>query len=76
MTRLPYETKGGNLSEGDTVAQLTENIRLVIEGFYTLAHYRKAQGKSESGEQFLSIGKKMEELLKLTIMLATKGRVQ
>jgi hypothetical protein len=76
MTRLPYETKGGAFSEGDAAHQLFENLRLVAEGYYIIGHNRKEKGDTESGEQMLRIGKKVEETLELTRKLLTAGRLQ
>lgn len=62
MTRLPYETRGGYISEADTFAQLLEHLRLAEEGAYMLGHLYKAQGDDMRGQGFLAIG----EMFKLT----------
>lgn len=60
--RLPYETKGGNLSSADTYSQLIEYLRLAEEACYVLGHYHKSQDDWHKGQGFLAIG----EMLKMT----------
>ena len=60
--RLPYETRGGYVSEADTFSQLLEHLRLAEEGCYLLGHLRKAQDDKLLGQGWLAIG----EMLKMT----------
>lgn len=73
QNRLPYETRGGQISEADTFSQLLEHLRLAEEAAYTLGHLSKMQGDDLRGQGFLAIG----EMFKLTIInvtnLATKS---
>jgi hypothetical protein len=73
--RLKYETKGGQISESDTFAQLLEYLRMAEEACYTLGHIRKANDDNLTGQGFLAVG----EMFKLTqhnvIKLAT-GKIR
>lgn len=60
--RLNYETIGGNVSESDTLAQLTEYLRLAEECCYVIGHLRKAQDDKLLGQGWLAIG----EMIKMT----------
>jgi len=74
MTRLPYETKGGNFSEGETFAQLTEYLRLASEAAYVLGHYNKENHDTVRGEGFLHVGQNLEKTRELITNLATRSR--
>jgi hypothetical protein len=76
MTRLPYETKGGHFSEGETFAQLTEYLRLAAEAAYVIGHHSKANDDALRGEGFLQVGKNLEKVRELVTTLATQGRLQ
>ncbi len=69
--RLPYEPIGGNLSEADTFAQLTEYLRLAAECCYTLGHHRKANDDKLTGQGFLAIGQMLEKTRENVTTLAT-----
>ncbi len=66
--RLEYETRGGNVSEADTFAQLLEYLRLAEEACYVIGHLRKANDDSLTGQGWLGVG----EMLKLTQVNVTK----
>ncbi len=68
MTRLPYETVAGNVSEADTFAQLLEYLRLAQEACYTIGHLKKSNDDEVTGQGFIAIG----EMLKLTQRNVTK----
>jgi hypothetical protein len=68
MTRLPYETVGGHISEADTFAQLLEHLRLAEEACYVIGHLNKTQSQDLKGQGFLAIG----EMLKMTCTNVTK----
>jgi predicted nucleotide-binding protein (sugar kinase/HSP70/actin superfamily) len=62
VTRLPYETIGGQVSEADTFSQLIEHLRLAEEAAYTIGHLRKMQDDNLTGQGWLAVG----EMLKMT----------
>lgn len=55
-----YETKGGELSAGDTYAKIIEYITLLEEQCYILGHYYKAQDDWHKGQGFLAVGEMMK----------------
>jgi len=74
MTRLPYETKGGHASLGETLGQLTEYLRLASEAALTIGHLYKLQHDDiEMGDQFLRIGQNLLRTSELATALSTKG---
>ena len=73
MTRLTYETLGGNLSESDTFAQLTEYLRLAAECCFVLGHHRKANDDNLTGTGFLAIGQMLDKTRENAVALATKS---
>lgn len=75
-TRLPYETKGGNFSPGETHAQLSEYLKLAAECCYALGHYDKANDDNTRGDNFIKVGQKLEEMQRLVLMLSTIGARQ
>jgi len=75
MARLRYETKGGNFSEGETFAQLTEHLRLAAEACYVLGHYSKENHDTVRGEGFLRVGQSLEKTRELITNLATTSRL-
>jgi hypothetical protein len=74
--RLPYETRGGTISEADTYMQLIEHLRLAAEAAYTLGHYKKANDDELVGQGFLGVGQMLDRTCKVVTDLATKGRFQ
>lgn len=76
MTRLRYETEGGNLSEAVTYSQLVEHLRLAAEASYALGHYKKANDDELIGQGFLAIGQLLERTVVQITQLATKGKFQ
>lgn len=73
MTRLPYETKAGNFSRGETVKQAGEYARLLAECYYILGHDDKGAGHSTRGDLLIKAGEKMEQQHKLILMMETRG---
>jgi len=71
---LRYETKGGNFSEGETFAQLTEYLRLASEACYVLGHYSKENYDTIRGEGFLKVGQNIEKTRELVTAIATSSR--
>jgi hypothetical protein len=71
--RLPYETKGGALSEAETFAQLLEYLRMAEEACYTLGHWFKAQDDELKGQGFLAVGQMLDLTGKNVTRLATKS---
>lgn len=71
--RLPYETKGGNLSSADTFSQLIEYLRLAEEACYTLGHYYKSVDDWHKGQGFLAIGEMLRMTSTNVTNLATKA---
>lgn len=77
MTRLPYETIGGYVSESATLDQLKEYMRLAEECCYTIGHLRKANDDNDTGQAFLTIGEKLARIRDLLNTVATSpGRMQ
>jgi hypothetical protein len=74
MTHLRYETKGGNFSEGETFAQLTEYLRLASEACYVLGHHSKENHDTIRGDGFLKVGQNLEKVRELVTNLATRSR--
>lgn len=74
INRLPYETKAGNFSEGETYAQLMEYIRLAAEACYSLGHYSKANDDWTRGQGFLAVGQLLEKV-NLEITKLAMGRM-
>jgi hypothetical protein len=73
MTRLKYETSGGNLSESVTYSQLIEHLRLAQEAAAVLGHYKKANGDELIGQGFLGIAELLGRTCTGVTQLATKG---
>jgi hypothetical protein len=76
-TRLPYETKGGYVSEGETFSQLTEHLRLAEECCYTISHLARGNDDHIRADGFLRSGQnlaKMRELI--TTFTTSRGRMQ
>jgi len=71
--RLPYETRAGNLSEGDTFAQLIEYLRLAQEAAATIGHYKKANDDNLRGQGFLAIAEMLGQVCVSVTDLATRG---
>ena len=71
--RLPYETKAGSLSEGETFAQLIEYLRMAEEACYTLGHWFKAQDDFVKGQGFLAVGEMLKKTGHNVTILATKS---
>ena len=71
INRLPYETKGGNVSEADTFAQLLEYLRMAQEAAYTLGHLRKANDDEVTGQGFIAVGEMFKPIIKNITTLAT-----
>lgn len=69
-TRLPYSTTGGQVSEADTFAQLTEYLRLAAEAAYVLGHLAKANDNAPRGDGFLAVGQRLEKTRELVTGLA------
>jgi hypothetical protein len=70
--RLPYETKGGHISESETFAQLIEYLRMSQECCYVLGHYRKAQDDELIGTGWLAVGEMLKKVQEQVTSLATK----
>ena len=73
MTRVPYETKGGVVSEDDAIMQLTEKLREASELAYQAAHINNAHDKTERGEGFKKVGQNLEQMAQVVIRFATRG---
>ncbi len=71
--RLPYETKGGSVSEADTFAQLLEYLRMAEEACYTIGHLRKANDDSLSGDSWIVVGQMLRKMLYNITQLATSS---
>ena len=71
MTRLPYETVGGHVSESITLSQLTEYLRLAEECCYTLNHLRRANDDPIIANGFLAFGKGLAKFRENLVQLAT-----
>lgn len=54
MTRLPYSTTGGQVSEADTFSQLTEYLRLAEEDMRQLGKLRKIANDDLTGNQWIA----------------------
>ena len=76
MTRLPYETKGGAFSEGETFAQLVEYLRLAAEAAYTIGHHNNSHNNTMRGDGFVQVGKMLEVIRNNVTKFATTGRLQ
>lgn len=74
--RLSYETKGGNLSESDTYAQLLEYLRMSQECCYMLGHLRKANDDEVTGQGFIACGELFKKLQIEVTRLATGKFIQ
>jgi hypothetical protein len=76
-TRLPYETKGGYVSEGETFSQLTEYLRLAEECCYTICHLARANDDNVRGNGFMDIGQRLAKMRDLvTTFTTSRGRIQ
>lgn len=62
MARLPYETKGGTLSEADTFAQLLEYTRLAEEDMRSLARLRKIANDNITGNMWLQCAQRFTKI--------------
>jgi len=60
--RLPYETKAGEFSEGETIMQALEYCRLLSESCYAIGHFRKANDDFLTGQMFLAYGQAIENM--------------
>ena len=76
MSRLRYETKGGNLDESATYLQLIEHLRLAAEASYALGHFKKANDDKLIGQGFLAIGQMLERCVEQVTALATGKLLQ
>ena len=74
MTRLDYETQGGNLSVNSTFAQLIEHMRKACEAAYILGHQYKAEGDMNRGLGFMACGQVLEQIVKNVTSLANRRR--
>lgn len=63
-----YETRGGDVSEGDTFAKMLEHLREAQECAYTIGHLRKANDDNLTGQGWIAVG----EMLKFTIHNVTQ----
>ena len=73
MVRLPYETIGGNVSEGETFSQLTEYLRLAEECCYTISHLARANDDNIRADGFLRSGQNLAKMRELITTFTTKG---
>lgn len=71
MTRLHYETSGGNVSEADTFAKLIEYLRLAQESCYVLGHLAKANDDDIKGDGWLRVGEGLKRMQAAITVLAT-----
>jgi len=74
MTRLKYETKAGQFSEGETYSQLVEYLRLASEAAYAIGHNSKANDDWTRGQGFLAVGQMLEKTTNMVTKLATQKR--
>lgn len=70
-TRLPYSTTGGQVSEADTFAQLTEYLRLAEEAAYVIGHLRKANDDNLTGTGFLGVGQMLAKVRSQVVEIMT-----
>ena len=73
MARLPYETMAGQVSEGDTFAQLTEHLRLAEEACYTISHLARSNDDHIRADGFLRSGQNLAKMRELITTFSTKG---
>ena len=71
--RLPYETRAGTFSEGETFAQLIEYLRLAQEAAAVIGHHKKANDAELIGQGFLGIAEMLGRVCISVTDLATKG---
>ena len=70
--RLPYERKGGEFSEAETILQITEYLRLTAEACYAVGHFRKANDDFLTGQMFLAYGQAFERAHEAILQTATR----
>jgi hypothetical protein len=73
MTRVPYETKGGTVSEDDQIMIMIEKLREASEAAYQIGHINNAAARTMRGEGFRRMGEKLEEMAKLALTFATQS---
>ena len=77
MTRLPYETKGGDFLEDMAFAQLMEYLRLAAETAYAIGHHNNSHNKTVRGDGFVRVGLLLEKMRDSTTHFANSvGRMQ
>ena len=74
---IPFETKGGQVSEDDMIMQLVEKLRESSELAYRIGHYNNGHHRSERGDGFKRFGENFERASKLVLGFANAaGRMQ
>lgn len=71
--RLPYETKAGNFSPGETFLQINEYFRLLQEACAAMGHHEKLNSDEFTGRSWLVLSEHMGKMAGVAHMLATKG---
>lgn len=69
--RLPYETKGGTLSEAETLKQLMEYLRLSEEDLKKLSDLAKIKGRVDLATQWKAIAQHFNRVNQVVNHLAT-----
>ena len=75
MTRLPYSTTGGQVTESDTFEQLNEYLRLAEECCYTICHLARANDRTARADGFLKAGQNLARMRELLVQFSTSGRI-
>jgi len=75
MTRLPYSTTGGQVTEADTFEQLSEYMRLAEECCYTIAHLARANDNTPRADGFLKAGQNLSRMRELLVTFSTSHRI-
>jgi len=70
---LPFETKGGYVSEDDAIMQLIEKLREASEAAYRVSHINKHYNNTVRGEGFRTMGQNLEQMAKIALTFATKA---
>ena len=74
---IPFETKGGQISEDDMIMQLVEKLRESTELAYRIGHYNNGHNRTDRGDGFKKFGQNFEQASKLVLMFANQaGRMQ
>ena len=71
--KLPYETKAGVFSEGETFMQAIEHLRLAQEAVSVLGHYKKENGDELIGQCYLAFAMQLGLMCHHVTQAATKG---